>query len=457
LVAPWQLLRATFREWWNDDVFQFAAALAFYTIFSIAPIVTVALWIAGIAFFTDAATSALVSIRLIPTRQPMTMSGAVSMPQRRAIDVPHVVATQAFARFPATWHGRAVRKSSSLVLALSVASALSCRSPVPGDPQPPEAAASTPAQAVQPVLAPGSQPSAPLSRDSAIDLSAIRVAVLGVARGDNAAERLPTAATAQPATPNHLEPLLVHLSLTGVRDRSWVGCKDFRVIGSSRVAYFHGVHAKEALHTRSLEGGESVEGWCSYAIPVTERDLLLMVNEPDSRDPAALRYVALEDGAALSDVAAPALRDEKIGSSASAPAPLGSEIVTQEWSVTAVEILRGEPAQDLVADANSNNPAPAPGLEFLAVKLHARYIGRSGKPGLFSASQFQILSDSGEPYARPIVLDVKPRLSRTLLPGGEHTGWAVFQVAPHQLRPLLRFTPYYPDEGERFIALKEST
>jgi membrane protein len=59
-VAAWRLLRATFREWWNDDVFQFAAALAFYTIFSMAPIVTIALWIAGIAFGTDAATSALV-------------------------------------------------------------------------------------------------------------------------------------------------------------------------------------------------------------------------------------------------------------------------------------------------------------------------------------------------------------------------------------------------------------
>ena len=55
-----QLLRATAREWWNDDVFQLAAALAFYTIFSLAPIVTIALWIAGVAFGTDAATRALV-------------------------------------------------------------------------------------------------------------------------------------------------------------------------------------------------------------------------------------------------------------------------------------------------------------------------------------------------------------------------------------------------------------
>jgi membrane protein len=59
-VAAWSLLRAAARQWWQDDVFQFAAALAFYTIFSMAPIVMIALWIAGIAFGTDAATRALV-------------------------------------------------------------------------------------------------------------------------------------------------------------------------------------------------------------------------------------------------------------------------------------------------------------------------------------------------------------------------------------------------------------
>lgn len=60
-MALWRLLRATAREWWNDDVFQAAAALAFYTIFSMAPIVTIALWVAGVAFGTDAAARALVS------------------------------------------------------------------------------------------------------------------------------------------------------------------------------------------------------------------------------------------------------------------------------------------------------------------------------------------------------------------------------------------------------------
>jgi membrane protein len=55
------MLRTAAREWWDDDVFESAAALAFYTIFSMAPIVTIALWIAGLAFGSDAATRALVS------------------------------------------------------------------------------------------------------------------------------------------------------------------------------------------------------------------------------------------------------------------------------------------------------------------------------------------------------------------------------------------------------------
>jgi membrane protein len=58
--AGWsQLLRAAAREWWNDDVFQLAAALAFYTIFSLAPIVSIALWVAGTVFGTQAASDAL--------------------------------------------------------------------------------------------------------------------------------------------------------------------------------------------------------------------------------------------------------------------------------------------------------------------------------------------------------------------------------------------------------------
>jgi membrane protein len=58
--ALWNLLKATLHEWLNDDNFRFAAALAFYTIFSLAPLVLIAAGIVGLLFGPDTATEHLV-------------------------------------------------------------------------------------------------------------------------------------------------------------------------------------------------------------------------------------------------------------------------------------------------------------------------------------------------------------------------------------------------------------
>jgi Predicted membrane protein len=42
LKAGWELLKFTFAEWTNDNAFELSAALAFYTIFSIAPVLLIA-------------------------------------------------------------------------------------------------------------------------------------------------------------------------------------------------------------------------------------------------------------------------------------------------------------------------------------------------------------------------------------------------------------------------------
>ncbi len=51
----WQLLRLTCMEWWNDDTFRLAASLAFYTIFSIAPLLLIAVLVASLFFTREAA------------------------------------------------------------------------------------------------------------------------------------------------------------------------------------------------------------------------------------------------------------------------------------------------------------------------------------------------------------------------------------------------------------------
>ncbi|MEO7167349.1 MAG: YihY/virulence factor BrkB family protein [Spartobacteria bacterium] len=55
LAAGWQLLKKTGVEWWNDNTFRLAASLAFYTIFSVAPILLIA--VGGASLFFARATA----------------------------------------------------------------------------------------------------------------------------------------------------------------------------------------------------------------------------------------------------------------------------------------------------------------------------------------------------------------------------------------------------------------
>lgn len=52
----WQLIKQTSLEWWEDNTFRMAAAIAFYTIFSLAPVLIVAVAIGGL-FLDDAEQS----------------------------------------------------------------------------------------------------------------------------------------------------------------------------------------------------------------------------------------------------------------------------------------------------------------------------------------------------------------------------------------------------------------
>ncbi|NES94589.1 MAG: YihY/virulence factor BrkB family protein [Desertifilum sp. SIO1I2] len=56
----WRLLKATFREWNEDKASRLAAALAYYTVFSIAPVLVIAIAIAGAIFGEDAARGQIV-------------------------------------------------------------------------------------------------------------------------------------------------------------------------------------------------------------------------------------------------------------------------------------------------------------------------------------------------------------------------------------------------------------
>jgi len=60
LKAGWELLKLTFKEWMNDNTFELSAALAFYTIFSIAPVLLIAVGVGSFFLAPDTATDQIV-------------------------------------------------------------------------------------------------------------------------------------------------------------------------------------------------------------------------------------------------------------------------------------------------------------------------------------------------------------------------------------------------------------
>ncbi len=60
LKAVWGLLKETFSEWNNDKASRLAAALAYYTVFSLAPLLIIVIAIAGSVFGEEAARGEIV-------------------------------------------------------------------------------------------------------------------------------------------------------------------------------------------------------------------------------------------------------------------------------------------------------------------------------------------------------------------------------------------------------------
>lgn len=58
--AAYHLLRETLTEWWRDDALRLGAALSYYTVFSLAPILVVSVAVAGLVFGQEAASGRLV-------------------------------------------------------------------------------------------------------------------------------------------------------------------------------------------------------------------------------------------------------------------------------------------------------------------------------------------------------------------------------------------------------------
>lgn len=217
----------------------------------------------------------------------------------------------------------------------------------------------------------------------------------------------------------------------------------FRVTGSSNLLHDSPfvVEPEPQLDARLFPGG-SYSGWVFEQAQSGETNLIAVFSPLFSFTDEDTRYLALEDGASVSipaDLGSTA--DEDTGSSRNTPAAVGEPVLTQDWELTLLEVVRGQAATDLALAANQFNDPPEPGMAYIAVRLAARSLHREEEARHISSSDFNVLGDAGVIYDAPAVVAPEPQLDFYHFPGGASEGWIVMEAPADETGLMLEFDP----------------
>lgn len=285
--------------------------------------------------------------------------------------------------------------------------------------------------------------------------------VLEVVRGDEAWQAIQAANQFNEPAPEGMEYLLVKLHVKSTyadSDEHSISGSDFKVTGDRLIEYFTAsvVEPDPQLDAQLFAGGET-EGWSSYLIGQGESNLILIVDELLSFDENRLRFIALDDGASIS--VAPELSDIEptdLGKERGSPAPFGEAVTTEDWQVTLLEVVRGDEAWTMVQEANRFNDPPEEGMEYIAVKVHVRYISTVDESAQMDGSYFKTTGSASVLYDWPSVVEPSPELSITLFPGGEYEGWVILQAAQDETDLIAVFEPLldFSGKNKRFLSLE---
>lgn len=372
-----------------------------------------------------------------------------------------------------------------LAIALLIAVSLACGSGTTAPTQvgqatnPPESVATVgqaePTKPPEPTNTPNPTPVPPtptpqpigLSRSNPYPLSELvpapnwDVQVLEVVRGEEAWKAIQSANQFNEPAPEGMEYLLVKLHVKSTytdSDEHTIGSGDFKVTGDRLIKYFTAlaVPPDPPLDGKLFGSGET-EGWSAYLVGQGEGNLILVVDELLNFDEDHIRFIALDDGASIS--VAPELADIQAsdsGKERNNPAPSTEKIITEDWEISVLEIIRGDEAWSKIQEANQFNDPPAEGMEYILAKVHVRYIGTEDNSMQIDGSFFKSTGSASVLYDVPLVVEPNPMLDAILYPGGEFEGWVTVQVAKGETGVALVFEPLFDFSGQnkRFILLE---
>jgi len=148
------------------------------------------------------------------------------------------------------------------------------------------------------------------------------------------------------------------------------------------------------------------------------------------------------------------------------PAARTKTVTTASWEFSVVEVHRGAEAEAMLNEASAfNDPHPDPSMEYVIVKIHAKYAGTDAEAHHIDGTFFQSMDSTGVLYDRVKITDVdapNPSMSSfdDLTAGGEVEGWVVIQVKKDDPGILLVILPRdnglaLGPETTRYISLAE--
>jgi hypothetical protein len=141
------------------------------------------------------------------------------------------------------------------------------------------------------------------------------------------------------------------------------------------------------------------------------------------------------------------------GISRAFPYPAGTRATSPDWTVEALEFLRGEQAWERLRAANMFNEPPPEGQAYVLLKLAVK----SATLGLEEYHlQLFMTGDEGLVYRGFPATPPKPRLEYDFRPTEKKTGWRAFLIREGESNLLLGFRSSYDiDAPNHYLALED--
>jgi hypothetical protein len=319
----------------------------------------------------------------------------------------------------------------------------------------------TPTPAPTATLQPGQGRSNPLPPDAVVQSGDWQVELLDFKQGEEAAQLIRDVNQFNQPAPDGKEYVLIKVRAKNLRtdgQSQTIRGGDFKLTGDHLTRYLPNaiVPPEPKLDAEVFPNGET-KGWIVYTVAQNESQLILEF-DPLDNTLAKPVFMAVQPGASIVvDPALNAIAPTAAGRTHDRPAQLNETLITDDWQVTVLDVIRGDKAYEMAKAKNQFNDPPDEGMEYLAVRARVKDLNPQDDFTMIGSGWFKTVGSKNVFYDAPSVVDPEPALEAYLYPGGEVEGWVILQFGQGEGNAQIVFDPLFDTDhtNRRYIALSQ--